>query len=254
MGERKVINKYYPPDFDAAKLPRLRRAQNDSMKVRMMLPMSVRCNSCGHYIYKGTKFDMIKEIAQEKYINVISIHRFYFRCTHCKALITFKTDPQNSDYIVENGANRNFEPWRAQPEEMDGGQDAMESLENQSLDNKRRMRSEDQLDELKSLKSRQARLINSDTLLHVVLAEKTKKLEEAEEDEALVKSVFGQRSKVLRRVRDDDDEDDDDFHPIRKKASYQISSKSTDTLTKSNASTGCKLPMLRYLVIKKQHV
>ncbi|XP_050229372.1 uncharacterized protein LOC126678521 [Mercurialis annua] len=172
MGERKVINKYYPPDFDAAKLPRLPRSQNDSMKVWIMLPMSIRCNSCAHYIYKGTTFDMIKQIAKQKYLNVISIHTFCFKCTPSKAQIVFQTETQNSDYVVLNGANRNFEPWRSQPQEMDESyQYAMELLE-----------------------------------------KKTKKLEEAEEeDEALVKY--------------------------------------------SNASGGCKLPMLsRYLVIKRQHI
>jgi hypothetical protein len=46
----------------------------------------------------------------------IQIFRFYFKCTKCSAEIAMKTDPQNSDYTVESGATRNFEPWRAEDE------------------------------------------------------------------------------------------------------------------------------------------
>lgn len=72
-----------------------------------------------------------------------------------------KTDPQNSDYIVESGATRNFEPWRAEDEETDKMKekreaeemgDAMKSLENRTLDSKREMDILAALDEMKSMK------------------------------------------------------------------------------------------------------
>lgn len=49
----------------------------------------------------------------------IQLFRFYFKCTKCSAEIAFKTDPQNSDYTVESGASRNFEPWRNEEEVSD---------------------------------------------------------------------------------------------------------------------------------------
>ena len=52
MGERKVISKYYPPDFDPAKVPRGKRAELNMLKVRMMLPMSIRCGTCGTFMAK----------------------------------------------------------------------------------------------------------------------------------------------------------------------------------------------------------
>ena len=42
MGERKVLNKYFPPDFDPALVPKVKMAKDHQMKIRMMLPMSVR--------------------------------------------------------------------------------------------------------------------------------------------------------------------------------------------------------------------
>jgi hypothetical protein len=40
MGERKVLNKYIPPDFDPSKIPRSKKKDGakTQSKIRMMLP------------------------------------------------------------------------------------------------------------------------------------------------------------------------------------------------------------------------
>lgn len=263
MGERKVLNKYYPPDFDPAKIPRRKQPKNQQMTVRMMLPMSVRCSTCGNYIYKGTKFNSRKEDAVgENYLG-IQIFRFYFKCTRCSAEIAYKTDPKNSDYVVESGATRNFEPWRGQDEEIEKEKhkreaeemgDAMKSLENRTLDSKREMDILAALDEMKSMKSRHA-TVSVDAMLEALrhsTEEKERKM--MEEEEALIKSLFkGEREKFIKRVRDEDseeeEEDDEDSDIVantsgessvnffkRRKVS-ELESSPTDALAKSNASS-----------------
>lgn len=52
MGERKVLNKYYPPDFDPKKVPRMKRDPEKQIGVRMMIPFSMQCNTCGEFMYR----------------------------------------------------------------------------------------------------------------------------------------------------------------------------------------------------------
>ena len=63
-------------------------------------------------MHAGTKFNSRKEDAVgEEYLG-ITVYRFYFKCPRCSAELVMRTDPKNSDYTVEAGASRNYEPWR----------------------------------------------------------------------------------------------------------------------------------------------
>lgn len=49
MGERKVLNKYFPPDFDPSKLPKGKRAETNDMKVRCLLASCApSCSGCSY--------------------------------------------------------------------------------------------------------------------------------------------------------------------------------------------------------------
>lgn len=109
MGERKVLNKYIPPDFDPSKVPKGKRPADGQIKVRMMLPMSICCQTCGNFISKGTKFNSRKEDAKGETYLGLRIFRFYFRCPRCSGEIAMKTDPENSDYIGKSERKREIE-------------------------------------------------------------------------------------------------------------------------------------------------
>ena len=46
MGERKVLNKYIPADFDPKLVPRGTKPKDDLVTVRMMLPFTIQCTTC----------------------------------------------------------------------------------------------------------------------------------------------------------------------------------------------------------------
>ncbi|KAG1796785.1 DUF572-domain-containing protein [Suillus plorans] len=203
-----VLNKYFPPDFDPSLIPRRRGPKNSQQVVRLMAPFSMRCNTCGEYIYKGKKFNARKETVDGEDYYGIKIFRFYIKCTLCSAEITFKTDPKNTDYSAEHGASRNFEPWREEKvvEEEDRlarleeeENNPMKALENRTVDAKREM---DILDALQDIRARNARNERvgqaSDLVSRITAEEETEEERERrlaeEEDERLVREVFSKVS------------------------------------------------------------
>ena len=114
MGEMNPQNKYIPPDFDPNMIPRKMFDPYRQYEVRMMLPFSLQCKTCGNFMYRGKKFNSKKEDAlDENYLGIRKV-RFYIKCNECNAEITFKTDPKNGDYECEHGATRTYEVWKDQ--------------------------------------------------------------------------------------------------------------------------------------------
>lgn len=109
MSERKAINKYYPPDWDPSKLPKVKKNPNATIKVRLLAPFSMRCLNCNEYISSSRKFNAKKQVTNEKYLEV-KIIQFEIRCPICNNIIVFKTEPQNGGFALVSGAKRNYEP------------------------------------------------------------------------------------------------------------------------------------------------
>ena len=229
MSERKVLTKYYPPDFDPSKIQRVKGSKKVGpllQTVRLMAPFSMKCTSCGEFIYKGRKFNARKETTDEKYY-AITIFRFYIRCTRCSAEITFKTDPKNMDYECEKGAKRNFEPWReaklaeeTEEERLDrlereeAERDAMKELEAKTLDAKTEMQIADALDEIRTRNARIERG-EKDGVEATVVDHKDDERErqEAEDAEAARLAFLGAGGEKVRRLVEDD-EDEQEAVPV----------------------------------------
>ncbi|CAL8095308.1 unnamed protein product [Prunus armeniaca] len=117
MEEHKVQNKYHARDLDPSKLPKGRKPKNQQKKA----PHSILAK----------KMPLERIIWENKYLD------FTFKCTKCSVELVMKTDPHNSDYVVEASARRNFEPWHNEDKELD--------------EEKRKREAEEKGDNMKSL-------------------------------------------------------------------------------------------------------
>lgn len=223
MAERKVLTKYYPPDFDPSALTKRKRVKRTGPKVqpvRLMAPFSMRCLKCNDYIYKGRKFNARKETLEERYYS-IPIYRFYICCPSCSSEICFKTDPKNMDYECEKGARRNFEPWReaklaeeTEEERLDrlereeAEKDVMAEVEKKQLDAKTEMAIADALDDIRSRNARNERMGKGlEVAADVVRRDKDSVLAQQEaEDAEAARRAFSYRYLDEMEIEGDDDE------------------------------------------------
>ncbi|GAO17033.1 uncharacterized protein UV8b_03151 [Ustilaginoidea virens] len=219
MSERKVLQKYYPWDFDPRDIARRSGSKSGStgpriQAVRLMAPFSMKCTTCGEFIYKGRKFNARKETnLEQKYLGKIQIFFLYIKCTRCSAEIVFRTDPKNKDYAMVKGAVRNMEPWRnrvAEEETVDERLDrleqeeaeaageeernAMADLEAKNADARREMAAADMLDEIRQRNARIHRSEKEETdYAHtIVRAEDEERARQEREDEEAAKRAFAE--------------------------------------------------------------
>ncbi|XP_029972825.1 splicing factor YJU2 [Salarias fasciatus] len=238
MSERKVLNKYYPPDFDPSKIPKLKLPKDRQYVVRLMAPFNMRCKTCGEYIYKGKKFNARKETVQNELYMGLPIFRFYIKCTRCLAEITFKTDPENTDYAMEHGATRNFqaeklieeEEKRIQQERDDEElNNPMKVLENRTKDSKLEMEVLENLQELKELNQRQAQVDFEGMIDQYRELEKREREREKEEDERETKEML--ERVLIKRLRDSDSDSEHEEESSSAQLKKSSTDKPTDILT-----------------------
>lgn len=127
----------------------------------------MRCNTCGDYIARGKKFNARKETVENEVYLGLKIFRFYFKCPVCMQEITYKTDPVNFDYIVENGATPNFKALKLaqqqaiqeqKEKEEEEKLNPMKLLENRTKASRREMENLEALEDLKEINQRGAEL------------------------------------------------------------------------------------------------
>lgn len=254
MSERKVLNKYYPPDFDPAKIPRMKLAKNRQYTVRLMAPFNMRCVTCGEYIYKGKKFNARKEDVEDQTYLGIRIYRFYIKCTRCLQEISFKTDPQNTDYEIEAGATRNFMALKLAEEQAKKEEDdlreeeannPMKLLENRTQQSRNEIELLESLEELRDLNRRQ-QSVDYDTMLQQFnTAETERERQERLEklDDEYVKTVnFQSNRRGVKRVAaeeiiDEKNGDNDNGLMTTKNVSIDTEVSKINTLPPPTSST-----------------
>jgi hypothetical protein len=113
MTDKNVLNYHIPADFNPDRLLPSSALQNrniggpKTVNLRMMLPFTMKCDSCNQYISVGTKFTAKSLKLGEEF--GIDVYRFYAKCKWCSSEFVFRSEPKISDYILESGGVRQYE-------------------------------------------------------------------------------------------------------------------------------------------------
>uniref|UniRef100_A0A1I7ZZX2 Splicing factor YJU2 n=1 Tax=Steinernema glaseri TaxID=37863 RepID=A0A1I7ZZX2_9BILA len=208
--ERKVFQKYYPPDFDPSKIPKAKGRRNHQFVQRVMAPYNMQCNTCNEYIYKGKKFNMRRETAEgENYLG-LKIFRFYFRCPNCLADITFKTDLENCDYQQEHGATRLFEAVKLlqkqekekEQKEEEESKDQMKMLEKRTKASRAEMEAMGKIEDLQEI-SRRNEGVDALTVLDVGKTTNEILKEQEMKDEELIQQIMAEKKNLVAEPPDE---------------------------------------------------
>lgn len=237
IGWTNTTGMYYPPDFDPNKLVSEKKYNREKfagtkrqkmprmMNIRMMMPFSMICTTCGNFSYVATKFNsQVEKIQNESYFGC-AIYRFYGKCQHCLAVFTFKTDPASADYVMETGGKRSYECWKdadgavemvAKTKEEEAAGDALKALEQASEAAQAEMKINDAIEGQQQINNRLKYPYESITqALEFIYREKAKEEREGDtpldddfEDELEEYRVEQERKK--KRELDDEIEKNDD--------------------------------------------
>ncbi|XP_043223207.1 coiled-coil domain-containing protein 130 homolog [Amphibalanus amphitrite] len=116
MGERKGVNKYYPPDYDPSKgglnkfqgthalRERAKKIHLGILVIRFEMPYNIWCDGCGNHIGMGVRYNAEKSKVGMYYTT--PVYQFRMKCHLCDNYFIIKTDPANLDYEVVAGARR----------------------------------------------------------------------------------------------------------------------------------------------------
>ena len=127
MGERKGVNKYYPPDWDPSQgnldkyhgvhplRERAAKLHLGILVIRFEMPFNMWCGGCNNHIGMGVRYNAEKKKIGMYYTT--PLWQFRMKCHLCPNYIEMHTDPKNFDYIVASGGHRKEERYNQEDAE-----------------------------------------------------------------------------------------------------------------------------------------